>query len=628
MSGADPSAEGGPQPQEQHELLAQFRAANEQLVLATLRAQELTEESQRARARAESADKRSAFLSEASAVLASPLEYRTNLASVARLAVPAIADCCLVEVRETDEGPLEPVAMECSGRSKPATCWDERLYPLRSGAGHGPTHVLRTGAHEMIEEISDAHLTAVARDPQHLAALRETQLTSFVGVPLRVRGRTRGVLTLLMGESGRHFGAADLRLAQDLARRIATALDIAQLFLDLQDANRAKDDFLATLSHELRTPLNAMVGWVHLLRSGKLDAERTGTALETIERNTRQQAQLISDLLDVSRIASGKLRLEFAHLDLAAVITDAIEVVQGTADARQIRIETDLASHSGEMWGDADRLQQVIWNLLSNAIKFTPPEGRVSVRLQRLESRILIEIGDTGRGIDPEFLPHVFERFRQEDAATSRRYAGLGLGLSIVRHLVELHGGTVRVESEGVDRGTTFTVDLPVRKTPRQVNGGGPHRESDPGVPPTALSALTGLRVLLVDDEADSRELVRVILEEAGSSVMAVRSAEEAMSEFERGAPDVVVSDIGMPDRDGYELIRRVRTYEAQRGTRVAAVALTGYARDRDRASAMRAGFDFHLAKPVQPEHLLATVARAAARSRLGPSGPTVHRGA
>jgi PAS domain S-box-containing protein len=377
-----------------------------------------------------------------------------------------------------------------------------------------------------------------------------------------------------------------------------------------------KDEFLATLSHELRTPLNAILGWSQVLRSGPKDAADLLKGLETIERNARVQTQLIEDLLDMSRISSGKLRLDIQPIHPAVVIEAAIDTVGPAADAKGIRLEKFLDPSAGPISGDPGRLQQVMWNLLSNAIKFTPRDGRVQVLLERVDSHIEITVADTGVGIRPEFIPHLFERFRQADASTTRAYGGLGLGLSIVKNLVELHGGTVEVASPGEGRGTTVSVVLPLTvvhrhaDTPERV-----HPRTPKGSPaPIFDSELAGLTILVVDDQSDARDLVKRVLEDCGAQVITAETVVEALSLVEARKPDVLVSDIGMPGADGFELLRRVRALGSDRGGRVPAIALTAFARSEDRTRALRAGFVVHVAKPVDPAELVATVASVAGR--------------
>jgi signal transduction histidine kinase len=374
---------------------------------------------------------------------------------------------------------------------------------------------------------------------------------------------------------------------------------------DAEAASRAKDEFLATVSHELRTPLQAILGWSTLLREDRDDPALVGRALETIERNARAQMRLITDILDVARIVSGKLRLTPEPVDLRPVVGAAVETVRPTADARGVALEAAL-DDAGPFAGDPARLQQVVWNLLSNAVKFTPPGGRVAVSLRRRGDAVEIVVRDTGQGIDPAFLPHVFERFRQADGSTSRAHGGLGLGLAIVRHLVELHGGTVRAESEGPGRGATFTVSLPAR--PRAVAAATPA----PGLERVATPSLAGLKVLVVDDEADVREVVARMLSDRGAIVVSVGSAAEGVALAAAERPDVIVGDIGMPGEDGLSMMRRIRAL-GDAGA-APALALSALARAEDVARALDAGYQAHLAKPVDAARLVREVAALGGR--------------
>jgi signal transduction histidine kinase/CheY-like chemotaxis protein len=378
-----------------------------------------------------------------------------------------------------------------------------------------------------------------------------------------------------------------------------------------EEASRLKDEFLATVSHELRTPLTSMLGWVQLLRTGSLAPEKRERALETVERNARAQAQLIEDLLDMSRILAGKLRLEVAPLEVDTVVEAALEIVRPAAEARSIRLQATLAS-GGVVMGDASRLQQIIWNLLSNAVKFTPRGGRVQVIVEGQDSAVEITVADTGRGIAPAFLPHVFERFRQEEGGSTRQYGGLGIGLSIVRQLVEMHGGTVTAFSEGEGRGASFTVRLPLSVARRTLDRSptSPPPPSDLPCPPE----LDGLHLLLVDDEPDTRDMLRLMLEGCGAQVRLAGSVAEGLRLFEAEPPDVLVSDIGMPEENGYDLIRKIRALPPAAGGDTPAVALTAYARSEDRTRALIAGFTNHVAKPVEPLELLAVIASMARR--------------
>jgi CheY-like chemotaxis protein/nitrogen-specific signal transduction histidine kinase len=391
-------------------------------------------------------------------------------------------------------------------------------------------------------------------------------------------------------------------VVRDITERRRLEKDLRRRAEELSAANRAKEDFLATLSHELRTPLNAMLGWTRLLRMGKLDTAGMTKALETIERNAHIQEQLIADILDVSRIVTGKLRLELRPIELAPVIEAALDAVRPAAAAKGIHLEAE-SDYQGTVLGDPDRLQQVIWNLVSNAIKFTPAGGRVGVSLCRMGPSAVIRVSDTGEGIAPELLPFIFDRFTQGDVSVTRPHGGLGLGLSIVRHIVESHGGKVQAQSEGHGRGAVFAVHLPVRALqPATVRGG------------THIQPLGGLKVLVVDDDPDARESVSLALAQCGARTAAAGSAREAFLMLGDFKPDVLVSDIDMPDEDGCSFIRRVRSLNQPCLADVPAVALTGYAKPEDQRRALVAGFQKFVAKPVHVDELASVVKTLADR--------------
>jgi PAS domain S-box-containing protein len=433
---------------------------------------------------------------------------------------------------------------------------------------------------------------------------------------------------------------AEQRLRRALAEELTARQQLEEMAAKERVARRAaetatrlKDDFLATVSHELRTPLSAIVGWAAILRSGDLGDDKRRHALDTIERNARAQTQLIDDLLDVSRIISGKLRLDVERVDLAAVIRNAVDAVQPTADAKGIHLYTELHGDAAAVTGDADRLQQVVWNLLANAVKFTQRGGTVHTQLTREGGETVIRVQDSGQGIAADFLPYVFDRFRQADATPDRTKTGLGLGLAIVRHLVEQHGGTVQAQSEGRDRGATFVIRIPA--SPSQDVAvpliGAVEPEAAGGAPPQDLSdSLTGVRVLVVDDELDSRELVIEVLSAAGAEVSQCDGAAEGLQCVQDQLPDVLVSDIGMPGEDGLAFIKAVRALPPDKGGLTPAVALTGYARPEDRDQALLAGFDLHIAKPISPAQLVLMVSRLAGRAsaRRAVSSPPQARGA
>jgi PAS domain S-box-containing protein len=413
-------------------------------------------------------------------------------------------------------------------------------------------------------------------------------------------------------------------LAKEIRQRQRAEEERAKLLVQEQKAraeaeklNRLKDEFLSTVSHELRTPLNAILGWSQILRTSKVDEARMNRALETIERNARSQAQLIDDLLDISRIITGKIRLNVQTVQLLPVIEAAIDTVRPAADAKNIRLQSVLDPAAGPVLGDSERLQQIVWNLLTNAIKFTPKQGRVQICLQRINSHIEIVVVDTGQGISAEFLPYVFERFRQADGSITRSFGGLGLGLAIVRQLVELHGGTVHAESPGEGQGATFTVKLPLMAVgPKAIETERVHPAVGGSVPFDCSPGLDGLRILIVDDDPDIRDLLTYTLEVCGAEVIAVATANAAISALaDSSLPmDILISDIGMPDEDGYSLLRRVRALKPENGGRIPAIALTAYARIQDRTAALLAGFQSHIAKPVEPAELIAVIANLAGR--------------
>jgi signal transduction histidine kinase len=430
----------------------------------------LGEGRRRALSSVDAARQRLAFLVDSGEVLCASLDYETTLMSLARLTVPYLADWCAIDVVE-DDGSLTRLAVVHRDPARDGAARElQRRYAPEPGAAHGLPRVLRTGRSEFRPEIVEPAVDA--RDEEHRRLLRELGLTSYMCVPLIARGRTLGAISVVYGSAGRTYTRDDLGLAEAVARRAAIAVDNARLFRDAEAASRAKDEFLATLSHELRTPLHAMLGWARMLRTDTLDEATQARALETLERNTRLQAQLIEDLLDVSRIITGKLRLEVRAVAPAAVIAAALHAVRPGADAKSVGLEAHVDRAVGPVAGDADRLQQVVWNLLSNAVKFTPRGGRVAIRLEAADGQARIEVTDSGRGISAEFLPHLFERFRQAEGPAARSVGGLGLGLAIVRHLVELHGGTVRAESAGEGRGATFTVELPLLSVRQGAIGG------------------------------------------------------------------------------------------------------------------------------------------------------------
>ena len=433
--------------------------------------------------------------------------------------------------------------------------------------------------------------------------------------PLSHEGRVIGTLTIIEDVTERVAREAALQAQVEERSRLLSSENLARR--EAERANRLKDEFLATISHELRNPLNAILGWAHMMRLGKLNEANMERAVETIYRNAKSQSQLVADLLDVSRIISGKLRLDVRTVDLISIVSAAIDSIRPAADAKGIRLQTLQDPAAGPILGDADRLQQIVWNLLTNAVKFTPKGGRVQVNVQRIDSHVEIVVSDSGVGISKEFLPYVFDRFRQADASTTRIHGGLGLGLSIVRQLVDLHGGSVSVYSEGEDKGATFTITLPfvgVISNEKEAESVHP-TQSEQVLSFEGLPSLVGLKVLVVDDEADTGELIGEVLKECGSEVIITGSVEEALAALEQHKPDILISDLGMPDEDGYSLIEKIRALPSERGGDIPAAALTAYARAEDRMRVLRSGFQFHLPKPVDSAELVTVVASLAGRA-------------
>ncbi|NDJ25793.1 response regulator [Nostoc sp. B(2019)] len=578
---------------------------------AELEREQLLIREQAARMEAEIEKQNYSLLSEASRLLASSLDYHTTLSKLANLVVPTLADCCLIDVVESNLTVFEePVIAAASPEIEALALVLRRLYSNSIDADFGVRNVLRTGKPQLVSDASDAFLLAMRQDAESLRLMRQINIQSYMIVPLVARDaygglhlRNLGTITFLTNQPNRRYSRTNLAMAKALAQRAATAIDNTRLYQQARDANRIKDEFLAVLSHEIRTPLNPILGWAKLLRSNKLDQKKTAFALETIERNAQLQTKLIEDLLDISRILRGKLSLNVCPVDLATIVRAAMETVRLSAEAKSIQIHSDLDSTVGQVFGDSGRLQQVVWNLLSNAIKFTPEGGQVEVYLEPVGSQAQIRITDTGKGISRDFLPYVFDTFRQADSATTRKFGGLGLGLAIVRYLVEMHGGTVLAESLGEGQGATFIVNLPMIVTDSLVSS----EESDTTA--TCPSGFDRLQILVVDDDRDSLELVTFILEECGATVRAVSSATEVLAALAQSKSDLLVSDIGMPEMDGYMLLRQVRSLPPEQGGQIPAIALTAYAGEGNEQQAISAGFQAHISKPIDPAQLIATIA-------------------
>ncbi|HEX7314214.1 MAG TPA: PAS domain S-box protein [Pyrinomonadaceae bacterium] len=542
------------------------------------------------------AEERLRFLAEASRVLGSSLDYETTLAGLAQLAVAAMADYCLVDLVDDDGRPRRVAAAHADPALQPLA---ERLREFPPGPQSvGIPRVLRTGRPEVFEEVTEEIIPALARDEEHARLLRELGLKSFVTVPLIARARTIGALTFSSTRSRRRYTPEDVAYAQEIAARAALAIENARLYARAQEVNRVKDEFLATLSHELRTPLTPILGWTHMIRSGRLGEPEVGQGVRVIEKNSQSLSRLINDLLDMSSILSGKMRIERAPVELSSVVREAAETVRPQADARSVAVEVQTGGpRPTVVSGDRTRLVQVFWNLLHNAVKFSREGGRVRVRVVGGDGTARVEVEDDGSGIEPGFLPHVFERFRQADMATTRAHGGLGLGLALVKSFVEAHGGSVSVESAGPGRGSRFTVALPASESDGPRRGSG-DLDAGAGEP----CARQSCRVLLVEDAPDTLEMLKVAFEARGHTTAACATPEEALRVAESGRFDIIVSDIGLPRIDGYELIARLRELPHMR--EVPALALTGYAAQRDAEAALAAGFDAHVPKPVDPAEL------------------------
>jgi len=589
------------------------------LAAASLTTAELYEEQRRAREAADHARQRAGFLAAAGTALSASLDYESTLKAVAKLAVPTIADWCAVDMAG-EGGSLQRLAVAHVDPAKVelAVSLQER-YPPDPSAPGGVHEVLRTGKPTFMSRIPPALVDAAARDDEHRRLLNELKLTSYMCVPLLAHGKAFGAITFVSAESEREYSEDDVRFAMELAARASLAVENARSYARANEASRLKDEFLATLSHELRTPLNAVLGYARMLRLGTVEQEKATPALEVVERNATALKQIIEDVLDVSRIVAGRLRLNVESVDLPAILQESCATVIPAAHAKGVRLETVIDPLNAPVSGDPDRLQQIVWNLLSNAIKFTPRGGKVQLRLSRVNSHVEITVSDTGRGIAADFLPFVFERFRQGDASFSREHGGLGLGLAIARQLTELHGGTIVAASDGPGRGAIFTVklplmivhptqsELPVREHPRT-------DRQQPTV--DIVPRLDGLHVLAVDDEPDSLNLLRHVLEGAGATVTAAASGLAALDILRTQLPDVIVADIGMPGMDGLQFIRAVRQMPAPVRSTPSA-ALTAYARSQDRITSLASGFQMHLVKPIDPLELIVAVSTLGAR-RIG----------
>ncbi len=579
---------------------------------------------QTARARAESAERRATLLAESSAALSASLDSTTTLRTVSQLVVPRFADWCIIDLVARDNS-LERVAVSAGGPDTEALLSELQGYAPDWSSPQPAAEVLRSRKTIIIPEVTEETLVSTARDARHLEIMRRLRPRSAIAVPMATRQRVVGAITLVRTSPGRPYDDPDIAMAEELARRAALAVDNATLYSEAdqaraqaEDANRAKDEFLAVLSHELRTPMNAVYGWARMLQMGQIDSGMTPRALDAIVRNAHVQLQLIDDLLDVSRIISGKMRLDLRPVDIHRVLDAALDAVRPAADAKGVLLHSLIDPSAGPLNGDPDRLQQVVWNLLMNAVKFTPREGRVQLTLQRVASHVEIVVSDTGAGMRRELLPVIFDRFKQGDSGSTRSQGGLGIGLALVRHLVELHGGSVTAESAGEGQGATFRVKLPLVAALVETKEDRAHPTARHALPAYQGPSLRGLRVLVVDDDPDALDLIATILRRAEAEAMPCSSPPEALAMLRMWKPHVLVSDIEMPGEDGYSLIRKVRQLAGPEGGQIPAVALTAYGRPEDRMRSLSAGYSMHVAKPVDPVELGVIVANLAGRSAAG----------
>ena len=582
-------------PNEPTDIELRIAQAVAELAAAAIGSAELYEEQQLLRATAVQRADRAAFLAEASARLTS-LDYEKNLEAIAQLAVPRFADWCVVDLLEGGE--LRRLAIAHTDAAKVEFARElHRRYPPRRDDPGGFWHVITSGNSVLASGIDDELLRRTARDAEHLSILREVGLRSAMLVPLGRGNEVYGVLTFVLARGDRAYGEEDLDFAQELGRRAAYAIENARLYRQAQEASRAKDEFLAALSHELRTPLNAILGWASILRARPEGQIERG--LDVIYRNAKVQTQLVEDLLDASRIVSGRMSIDLKDVPLRPIIVAAVETILPQAVEKDIEFKTDLPEAEIVIRGDAARLQQVFWNILSNAVKFTPRGGRIDVGTSTSQAEVAVHVTDTGAGIRSEALPFIFDRFRQADASSTRRYRGLGLGLTLSRQLTEMHGGRIGASSPGPGRGAVFTVSLPLVEAPTRTTITHVRAADD---------ALAGLRILAVDDDPDSLDVLTSLLRMHQATVFGASSAVEALDLLQREQPDVVISDIAMPEHDGYWLMQQVRRIAAEGGRAVPCIALTAFANETARRRAIATGFAAHLSKPLNPDELVTII--------------------
>lgn len=549
------------------------------------------------------AERTARFLAEAGKILGRSLDYEETLRAISDLVVPRFAAWFFIDLVEGEVGFRRIAVAHPPGAENEAIARRLQRSYAPKGAPHGVLQTFAPGTSSVMNEVSDDVLIAVSRDDDHRDALLSMDIRCFVSVPMTSRGTTFGVLTFVGTDVRTRFEPGDVALAEEVARRAALAVDNARLYRSAQEANRAKDEFLANLSHELRTPMTAIIGWAHLLQLGGLDPEQVELGVRTIRQSGEAQAKLIDDLLDVSRIVTGKLHLNPAEVRLSDIVRGAIAAIQPAADAKRHILNVDIVAEGAMVLGDNSRLQQVFWNLLSNAVKFTTPGGVVRVRLDnRDDHNVVLSVEDSGEGIAPEFLPLIFERFRQAATVVLGR-TGLGLGLAIAKELVELHGGSIEATSPGRGKGSTFTVTLPRLPEDRHAAERLRHTERPHG-------RLHSLRVLLVEDDETTRTLLATVLGTFGAKVIAASCALDAEAALLTFEPEILITDIEMPGNDGVSLLHSLR---ARKSPAFPAVAVSGYADEASRERVLAAGFNGFVAKPLDPALLADEIVRALA---------------
>jgi PAS domain S-box-containing protein len=540
------------------------------------------------------AERSARFLADAGVALAGVVDVESTLQKVARLAVPFFTDWCVVDMVQP-EGPMRRVAVAHSDARRAELGYElAKRYPVEPTLGHGPPRVLRSGKSEILTHVTDDFLVQAARDPTHLAILRELGLRSYLWVPLKSRGKNVGVISFVTAESGRHYDLADLAVAEELARRASIALENAQLYAELRQADRRKDEFLATLAHELRNPLAPLRNALEILKSPNVESAVIDQARGMMDRQVRQLVRLVDDLLDVSRIMQGKIELRKERINLAVAVQHALETAQPAISAAGHQLRCDLPSEPLILDADPIRIAQAISNLLHNSAKYTEPGGHISISAARENGEAVVRVRDTGVGIAPDMLPRIFDLFVQAERKQDRSQGGMGIGLTLVRSLAEIHGGRVSAQSEGPGKGSEFILRLPLCKDQ-------PHGDSGDVVARVSVSAHPR-RILVVDDNADAGESLAMFLRLQGHVVWVATDGHSAMDMVLTEPPEVAFLDIGMPGMDGYELARRLRQQPALASMTL--VALTGWGQEEDRRRTQEAGFDFHLTKPAEPEVL------------------------